>query len=168
MSTPLKSVDHFKSTYKARVTLIPAVVMPGVSQTPIELLVSGNKTLPGLADGETWTLSTDDPMQEIAETITGKFGGVSQLSFDVPYDPILLRRLVAHALTNFTVEVIYNDTALDHIYAINVFNCFLVNPGNTSGTANSSAPTMTVTLQPRGGGLLADCMSVERTTRTAA
>jgi len=157
------SFKGFKSGYKARVTLIPKKP----SGAPIKLTVSGNKTLPGLADAENWTFSTDDPDQEIAETIVGKFGGVSPLSFEVPYDPDLLETLVGHATTNFTVNIIYDDTALDSIYAINVMDCFLTTPGSTSGTANNSAPTMTVTLQPRGGGKLEDCIKVEKTIRSS-
>ena len=163
----LKSIDQFKSGYKALVTLVPVVVInTSAGTTPITLSVSGNKTLPGLAEGENWTFSTDDEEQEIAETITGKFGGISPLSFEVPYDPILLEKLVAHAATNFTVKIVYDDASKENIYGIDVFDCFLTTPGSTSGSANNAVPTMTVTLQPRGGGKLVDCLSVTKTPRT--
>ena len=166
-ATIIKSQDQFKSGYKALVTLIPVVLAKqGLDKNPIKLSVSGNKTLPGIAEGEEWAFNTDDEEQEIAETIVGKPGGISPLSFEVPYDPILLEKLVAHTSTNFTVEIIYDDTSKKFIYAISVFDCFLKTPGSTGGTANNAAPTMTVTLQPRGGGKLEDCIMVEKTART--
>lgn len=103
MPTDFESTTPIKSVYKAEVYLIPVTVLNAAAGTEtIHLKVSGNKTLPGLADGETWTFSTDDPDQEIAETIVGKFGGIAPLAFDVPYDPMLLQKLVAHAKTMFT------------------------------------------------------------------
>ena len=170
MSTPpniIKSQDPMKSGYNVIIMLVPVVV---INQTAgnetIHLRVSGNKTLPGLAAGENWTFSTDDPDQEIAETIVGKFGGITPLSFEVPYDPILLEKLVAHAKTNFTVRVIYDDAEYADIYRIDVKKCFLTTPGSTSGTANNAAPTMTITLQPRGGGKLADCLDITKAPRS--
>jgi len=151
----------FVSGYKARVRLIPTdsdgTRMEGAA---IKLNVSGNKTLPGLAEAEEWSFSTDDPEQEIAETIVGKFGGISALSYEVPYDPDLLEQLVGHAETNFITEIVYNDARYSKVHVIEVLDCFLKTPGSTSGTANNSAPTMTVILQPRGGGKLADCLRV--------
>jgi hypothetical protein len=163
----VKSKDAFKSGYKAKVTLLPIrTAKSGLSLEPIELKVSGNKTLPGFTDAETWTFNVDDDEQEIAETITGKFGGATALSYEIPYDPVLLEKLSAHAATNFAVQIVYDDTQFTDIYGITVHDCFLVNPGNTSGTSNNSAPNMTVTLQPRGGGKLADCMTITTTPRT--
>jgi hypothetical protein len=152
--------------YKVSVFLVPVrTVNPAAGMETIQLLVSGTKTLPGLADGETWTFSTDDPAQEIAATIAGKFGGVAPMAFEVPYDPMLMEMLVAHASTNFTVRVVYDDTIYPNIYRIDVKDCFLTNPAGTSGTANNSAGTMTITLQPRGGGRLADCMDITQAPR---
>ena len=90
MSEIITSEVQFKSGYKARIFLVPVTVInPAAGMNVIKLTVSGNKTLPGIAEGETWTFSTDDPEQEIAETVAGKFGGVSKLDFEVPYDPFL-------------------------------------------------------------------------------
>ena len=162
----IKSIDQFKSGYKAFITLVPVIVPnPAASDDRIKLIVSGNKTLPGLAEGENWTFSTDASDQEIAETIVGKFGGISPLSFEVPYDPILLEKLVKHAATNFTVEIEYDDANFENVYLMEVFKCFLITPGSTSGTANNAAPTMTVTLQPRGGGKLSECLAVTKIAR---
>ena len=161
------SKDGFKSGYNADVLLIPVNVVNTVAGTDtIRLTVTGNKTLPGLADGETWTVSSDDRKQEVAETIAGKFGGISALSYEVLYDPILMAKLVAHAKTMFTVEIIYDDAEYEDTYVIDVHKCFLTNPGSTSGAANNSAPSMTVTLQPRGGGLLKDCIEVTKVARS--
>ena len=163
---PIRSQVQVTSGYKVLVFLVPVrIVNPAAGMATIQLLVSGTKTLPGFADGETWTFSTDDPAQEIAATITGKFGGIVPLAFEVPYDPMLLEKLVAHAETNFTVRVAYDDTAYEHVYRIDVKDCFLTNPGNTSGMANNAAGTMMVTLQPRGGGRLADCMEITQAPR---
>jgi len=162
--------DQFKSGYNAIVSLFPLTTNAQgewVAVEEIRLEVTGNKTLPGLAEGENWTRSTDDPDQEIAETIVGKFGGVSPLSYEVPYDPVLLAKLVSYAKNQFTVRTIYDDEQLPYIYKIYVYGCFLVTPGSTSGTANNSAPPMTVTLQPRGGGRLSDTFEVIKTARTA-
>ena len=72
---------------------------------------------------------------------------------------------VAHAKTKFTVRVVYDDAEFPDIYRIDVFGCFLTTPGSTSGTQNNAAPTMTVTLQPRGGGRLADAMEITKAPR---
>jgi hypothetical protein len=151
----------WKSGYKARVRLIPTDGNGArIESAAIKLNVSGNKTLPGLSEAEEWSFSTDDPEQEIAETIVGKFGGISALNYEVPYDPSLMETLVGHANTNFTVEIVYNDTRYSKIAVIEVFDCFLKTPGSTSGAANNTAPTKNIILQPRGGGLLADCLQV--------
>jgi len=169
MSTPptiFTSQNPMKSGYNVIILLIPVNIANSAAGTEtIQLTVSGNKTLPGIAEGENWTFSTDNPEQEIAETVTGKFGGISPLSFEVPYDTEMLEKLTAHAKTNFTVRVIYDDTKYSDIFRIDVKDCFLKTPGATSGTANNSAPTMTVTLQPRGGGKLADCMEITKAPR---
>ena len=150
---------QFKSGYLARVQLVPK------GGTAITLDVSGNKTLPGFTDGETWTFTTDNPDQEIAETIAGKLGGINVLSYEVPYDPNLMKQLVGLSDLPITIQVLYDDEALDMVYQINVKKCFLINPGESGGTANNSAPTMTIKLQPRGGGKIADCIEVEEATR---
>ena len=166
MSNIITSDVQFKSGYKARIFLVPVMTInPAAGMETIKLTVSGNKTLPGIAEGETWTFSTDDPAQEIAETIAGKFGGVNKLDFEVPYDPFLLAKLTEHAGTNFTVRTIYDDAQFSKIYSIEVIDCFLTTPGSTSGTANNSAPTMTISAQPRGGGLIADCIKVTSAPR---
>ena len=166
MSAIYTSTAPMKSGYKVAILLVPVTVInPAAGMETIKLKVSGNKTLPGIAEGENWQFSTDDSEQEIAETIVGKFGGIAPLSFEVPYDAMLMEKLVAHAQTNFTVRVAYDDAQYDKIYRIDVKDCFLVTPGSTSGTANNSAPTMTVTLQPRGGGKLADCMDITAASR---
>jgi len=159
--------DQFKSGYKAFVSLFPLRSGQNGWEAieEIKLEVSGNKTLLGLAEGENWTFSTDNPEQEIAEVIAGKFGGVSPLSYEVPYDPVLLQKLVSYAKNQFTVRTIYDDEQLEFTYKIYVYGCFLTTPGSTSGTANNSAPTMTVTLQPRGGGKLEDTFYCEKTLR---
>jgi len=160
------STDKFKSGYNAEVLLIPVTVVNTAAGTDtIRLHVVGNKTLPGLAEAENWTVSIDDREQEIAETIVGKFGGISPLSFEVLYDPILLEKLVAHAKTMFMVQIVYDDAEYTDTYVIDVKKCFLTTPGSTSGAANNSAPNMTVTLQPRGGGKLADCIDVTKVPR---
>jgi hypothetical protein len=122
--------------------------------------------LPGISDAETWTINTDNPEQEIAETIAGKFGGISALEFNVTYDPLLMATLVAHANTKFTVQFVIDDPALDAIIGINVPGCRLVSPGSSSSASNSSAGAMTVKLQPSGGGLIADVLQVVQTART--
>jgi hypothetical protein len=167
MSTNIITSEvQFKSGYKVRIFLVPVTVInPAAGTDMIRLTVSGNKILPGIAEGETWTFSTDDPEQEIAETIAGKFGGVNALSFEVPYDPMLQAKLVEHAATNFTVRVVYDDAQLPMIYCIEVKDSFLTTPGSTSGTANNAAPTMTITAQPRGGGLIRDCIRVTAAPR---
>ena len=166
MSVFFESVDKFKSGYEAIVHLIPVtIVNQEAGNETIKLSVTGNKTLPGLADAENWTINSDDKNQEVGETVVGKFGGISVLSFEVLYDPILLAKLVAHAKTKFTVRIVYDDSEYDDIYRIDVFNCRLVSPGSTSAGANNSAPSMTVTLQPRGGGKLADSLEVVKTPR---
>jgi len=170
MSTPpsniITSQYPMKSGYKVTIFLVPVIVINSAAgNDTIQLEVSGNKTLPGIAEGETWTFSTDNPEQEIAETIAGKFGGIAPLNFEVPYDALLLEKLVAHATTNFTVRVVYDDAIYTQIFRIDVKDCFLVTPGSTGGAANNSAPTMTVTLQPRGGGKLADCMDITQAPR---
>ena len=162
----IKSIDRFTSGYKALVSLIPVVVPNTAAGTAtIHLNVSGNKTLPGIEEAEEWSYSTDDPEQEIAEKVIGKLGGISPLSFEVPYDPISLEKLVAHSATSFMVQILYDDARHMHIYKIKVFDCFLKTPGSTGGTANNAAPTMTVVLQPRGGGKLSDTLEVEKTLR---
>ena len=166
MPNIITSDVQFKSGYKARIFLVPVTVVNTAAGTDvIKLTVSGNKTLPGISEGETWTFSTDDPEQEIAETIAGKFGGVNKLDFEVPYDPFLQAKLVEHAGTNFTVRTVYDDAQYASIYCIEVVNCFLTTPGSTGGTANNSAPTMTISAQPRGGGLIADCIKVTEAPR---
>ena len=161
-----ESTDQFKSGYSVVVMLVPVRVLnTAAGMETIRLTVSGTKSLPGIAEGETWQFSTDDPEQEIAETIAGKFGNVSAFSFEVPYDPILLQKLVTHAKTKFTVRVVYDDAELPDIYRIDVLGCFLTTPGSTSGTQNNAAPSMTITLQPRGGGRLADCMDITKAPR---
>jgi hypothetical protein len=145
----------FRSGYNAAVRLKPTKP----AGTAIKLEVVGNKTLPGFTDGETWTISSDDPDQEIAETIAGKFGGITALAFEVLYDTDLLETLVGHAKTEFDVEITYKDNETDTCTVV-VHKCYLTNPGSTSGTANNAAPTMTITLQPRGGGKLEDCLSI--------
>ena len=166
MSTIFESTDQFKSGYDISVFLVPLVVVnPEAGEEIIKLTISGTKSLPGIAEGENWQFTTDNPNQEIGETIVGKFGNVNALSFEVPYDPMLLQKLIAHAKTRFTVRIVYDDTALDSIYRIDVLRCFLTTPGSTSGTANNAAPNMTVTLQPRGGGRLIDCMEITKAPR---
>ena len=160
------STDQFKSGYNVAILLVPVTVInKAAGNEVIRLTVSGTKSLPGIAEGENWQFSTDNPAQEIAETIVGKFGNINALSFEVPYDPMLLQKLVAHAKTKFTVRVVYDDAEFTDIYRIDVFGCFLTTPGSTSGTQNNAAPTMTVTLQPRGGGRLADCMDITKAPR---
>jgi hypothetical protein len=170
MTAMVTSRDQFKSNYKSTVFLVPVITSnssnPSVAAKEIiKLEVSGNKTLPGFEDGEEWTFSTDNPEQEIAEKIVGKFGGIAALVYEVPYDPMLLELLVAHKDTNFTVRIIYDDTQYSEIYKIDVLKCFLKNPGSAPSGANNSAPTMTITLQPRGGGLLSECLDISSTAR---
>jgi len=161
-----ESTDQFKSTYNAFVHLIPVVVVNSAAgNETIKLKVSGNKSLPGVEDAEEWEFKTDDPEQEIAEKIIGKLGSISELSFEVPYDPILLQKLVAHAKTRFTARIIYDDAEYDEIYRIDVLKCFVKSPGSAGGTANNSAPNMTIKLQPRGGGKLADSLSITKAPR---
>jgi hypothetical protein len=165
--TVITSEDQFKSGYAATILLIPVVtVNPLMDKTPIQLEVSGNKSFPGIEDGEEWEFKTDNPEQEIAEKIVGKSGGISPLSYEIPYDPMLQKILVAHAKTQFTVRILYDDTSLPKIYKIDVLKCFLKSPGTTSPFANNSAPNMTITLQPRGGGKLADTLDISATPRT--
>ena len=169
MST-ITSQNQFKSGYKAKVTLMPVTVINQAIPTeernlPIQLTVSGNKSLPGFEDGEEWDFKTDNPDQEVGEKIVGKFGGITPLAFEVPYDPVLMKKLVAHAETKFTVQIVYDDAQLDYIYGINVLGCFLKNPANTGGTGNADAPKMTITLQPRGGCKLSECLEMFRTNR---
>jgi len=168
MSTNIiTSQKPFKSGYSVIVILVPVrVANTAAGMEQIRLTVSGSKTLPGIAEGESWTFSTDNPVQEIAETMTGKFGGVVPLSFEVPYDPVLLEKLVAHARTNFTVRIVYDDTEYEEIIRIDVMNCAIKTPGSTGGTANNSSPNMTITLQPRGGGRLVDCMEITQAPRS--
>ena len=166
LASAIQSQVQITSGYNVSIFLIPyRVANSAAGDEPIKLTISGNKTLPGLAEGENWQFSTDDPGQEIAETIVGKFGGISPLSFEVPYDPMLLKILVVHAKTNFTVLVVYDDTNYECAYYIEVFDCFLTTPGSTSGMSNNSAGNMTVTLQPRGGGRLADSMRTTEVLR---
>jgi len=161
-----KQKGAFVSGYKARVRLIPTDSNGSrLEGEAIKLDVSGNKTLPGISEAEDWSFNTDDPEQEIAETIIGKLGGISALSYEVPYDPDLLQKLVGHADTNFIVEIVYNDARYSQIQVIEVLDCFLKTPGSTSGAANNSAPTMTVVLQPRGGGKLEECLRVTSVSR---
>jgi len=160
------STDQFKSGYNIAILLVPVTVInKAAGNEVIRLTVSGTKSLPGIAEGENWQFSTDNPTQEIAETIVGKFGNFIALSFEVPYDPMLLQKLVAHAKTKFTVRVVYDDAEFPDIYRIDMLGCFLTTPGSTSGTQNNAAPTMTVTLQPRGGGRLTDSMEITKAPR---
>ena len=166
MSTIIESKDKFKSGYMARVMLVPVTVTnPAAGREMIRLEVSGNKSLPGVDEAEEWEFKTDNPEQEVAEKIIGKMGGMSALNFEVPYDPVLLQKLIAHASTKFTVRIFYDDAELPDQYLISVLGCFLKTPGSTSGVANAAAPTMNVILQPRGGGLLKDSMDVIKTPR---
>ena len=166
MSAFFESQDQFKSTYNAFVHLIPvAVINPAAGNETIKLTVSGNKSLPGIEDAEEWEFKTDDPEQEIAEKIIGKLGSISELNFEVPYDPMLLQKLVTHAKTRFTARIIYDDAEYDDIYRLDVFKCFLKSPGSSGGSANNSAPNMTIKLQPRGGGKLADNMAITKAPR---
>ena len=163
----ITSQDAVKNAYKVFIFLVPVrVANTAAGMEKIKLKISGNKTMPGIEDGETWQFSTDDPEQEIAETIAGKFGGATPLVFEVPYDPMLIQKLTAHAATNFTVEVIYDDTFYPDIYKIAVNDCFLLSPGKSGGTGNNSSPNMTITLQPRGGGSLADCLDITKAPRS--
>jgi hypothetical protein len=167
MSADIISEYGFKSGYNAEVRLRPVTtVNSSLAKTPIRLHVVGNKMMPGFEDGESWTISTDDPEQEIAESIAGKLGGIVPLSFEVLYDPFLVETLVAHAKTMFTVEILYDDTEFAEVILIEIHKCFLKNPANTSGGANNAAQNMTVTLQPRGGGKLTDCIEVTKVTRS--
>ena len=161
MSTIIRSERQIKSGYDVAVFLVPTNP-PG---STFRLDVSGTKTLPGVSDAETWTISTDDPEQEVAEIITGKVGGFSALSFEVLYDPEMLEKLVAIARSQFTVRVVIDDKSKPDLCTIEIKNCFLVTPGSTSGSANNAAGTMTITLQPRGGGKLSDSMEILTTTR---
>jgi len=167
MSTVFEAQDKFKSGYNASVLLIAEEVASSAVQAgdQIKLEVVGNKGLPGFEDAEEWDIRSDNPTQEIAEKIVGKFGGISSMGFEVLYSPSLMEKLVAHAKTKFTVRITYDDTEYDSIYRIDVLKCFLKNPGSSGGSSNNVAPTMTVTLQPRGGGKLDECIEVTEIPR---
>ncbi len=154
-----------KSLYKALVTLKPIVVTnTSLSTDPIKIETT-DKTLPGIEAAETWDIKTDDPEQEISQKVVGKLGGLSQLDFAVVYDPILQNKLVDHVGTRFDVVYVYDDAELNEIVAITAKDCFLVTPGSTGSAANASAGTMTVSVQPRGGGKLRDCLEVTTSER---
>ncbi len=128
-------------------------------------LETTDKALPGIEAAETWTISTDNPGQEVGEKIVGKFGGLSQMDFNVVYDAFLQSLLVDHAGTQFDVIYTYDNTELPEIVVIIAHECFLITPGSTGSATNASAGSMTVSLQAKGGKTLRECLEVKTAER---
>ncbi|MDR1269650.1 MAG: hypothetical protein LBK82_09000 [Planctomycetaceae bacterium] len=165
MSTPPSNIP-FKNLGLARVRLIPVTVLdPEATTDPIELNCT-SKSLPGFEDAPTWQILTDNPEQQVAETIKGKLGGMTALEFTENYDPVRQVFLSRYLRAKLTVEIVYDDPYLDFIAAITIPNCELLNPGGgTSGGETNSAGTMVIKVQPRGGGTIADLIQIETTDR---
>lgn len=150
-----------------RVTLIPVTVTNPDAGNDAIVLNCTKKSLPGVQPANTWTINSDDPEQEIAETVAGKFGGLSVLEFVEVYDMVRIADRVKHANTDFDVQMIYNDPKLPIIVAITAVSCRMVSPGETGGAQdNESSGECTIKLQPSGGGKIADCLKVVVTPRT--
>jgi hypothetical protein len=156
----------FKNLGLARVRLIPVTVLdPGTPTTPIELNCI-SKSLPGFEDAPTWQILTDNPEQEVAETIKGKLTGMTALEFTETYDPVRVVFLSKYLRAKLTLEIIYDDPALNFIAALTVPNCELINPGGgVSSSEVNSASTMVIKVQPRGGGKIEELLQMEVTSR---
>ncbi|GHT22456.1 hypothetical protein FACS189419_05050 [Planctomycetales bacterium] len=157
--TALAGTVPIKNMTKVHIILHPENEIDGAEAADL-LLKCTQKTLPGISDAETWVISTDDVEQEIAETVTGKFGGITALEFTLTYDPALMAQLVDYAKTSHEVRVFYDNPKWSYYVGIAVPGCEIISPGSTSSGANASAGEMTVKLQPAGGGLIKDVLKV--------
>jgi hypothetical protein len=166
MPPQLPASVPFKNLGLARVRLIPTIVLdPNATTNPIVLNCT-SKSLPGFEDAPTWQILTDNPEQEVSETIKGKLGGMTALEFTENYDPVRQVFLSRYLTAKLTVEIIYDDPQLDFVAAITIPNCELLNPGGSaSGGEVNSAGTMVIKVQPRGGGKIADLIQIEVTER---
>lgn len=154
-----------KSLRDVQISLVPTrTTNSDVTMDPINLAYT-DMTLPGIESAETWQISTNDPLQEVAETIVGQLGNVSQIDLNITYDMLVMIEMVAHAKSYFDIIYTYDSPDLEEIAVITAHNCRLVTPGSTSSASVNSAGQQTISFQPRGGGLFADCLSAETTAR---
>ena len=168
MSTPPEQETRrvpFKNLGLARATLVPTRVLnPNATEDPIPLKTT-NKSLPGFDDAPIWEIVTDDPAQEVAEKVKGKFAGMKMLEFTEVFDPVRSVLISKHHNSTLEVVMIYDDPKLPFIAAITVPDCELVNPSDSSGGETNSKGDMVIKVQPIGGKTVGELILVELADR---
>ena len=126
------------------------------------------QSVPGFPDSPTWGFVDNNPAMQVGLKEVGKSEGMNPLEFRVVYTPSLLAVMVNHQAngTKFEIEYVYDDKTYNELLNMTVHDCFILNPGSSETTEINGVAYMDVKFQPRGGGMLADIVTITAIARS--